>query len=55
MGLKSVVMIDARDTRDERLTKFSEWLTDNKPSAVGDKYVPDADETRAYLERLKNG
>lgn len=52
-GMKSVVLFEPKDSREERINKFAEWRVNNKLSAVGDKYVPGVEETRAYLERIK--
>jgi len=47
--MKSVMVFDPKDTDEQSATKFADWTRDN--SAVGDKYVPSAAETREYLRR----
>ncbi|GIO25372.1 hypothetical protein [Oceanobacillus sp. J11TS1] len=50
MNMKSVMIFDPKDTDEQTATKFANWMRDNK-SAVGDKAVPNAEETREYLRR----
>lgn len=47
--MKSVMIFDPKETREERMKKFSEWRNQNGMSAVGDKAVPNAEETRKML------
>lgn len=47
--MKSVMIFDPKDSDEETVTKFANWMRDNHYSAVGDKAVPNAEETRAYL------
>ena len=53
-NMKSVVLITPDQTDNETATKFVDWIRHNKPSAMGDKYVPDVAETRKYLESLRS-
>jgi len=53
-NMKSVVLITPDQTDNETATKFVDWLRHNKPSAMGDKYVPGVEETRKYLESMKS-
>ena len=48
--MKSVMVFDPKDTDEQTATKFMDWLLDNK-SAVGDKAVMTAAETREYLRK----
>lgn len=48
-NMKSVMVFDPKDTEEETANKFLGWLRHNKPSAIADKYVPDAEETRKML------
>lgn len=50
MNMKSVMIFDPKDTDEQTATKFANWMRDNK-SAVGDKAVPNVEETRKYLRR----
>lgn len=52
-NMKSVMVFDPKDSDEETVTKFMNWIRDNKISAVGDKAVPNAEETRAYLNQYK--
>lgn len=49
--MKSVMIFDPKDSDEETANKFMSWLRHNK-SAVGDKHVPNVEETRAYLNSL---
>jgi hypothetical protein len=49
-GMKSIMVFDPKDTDEQTLTKFQEFVRDNH-SAVGDKAVPNAEETRKLLNR----
>lgn len=51
-NMKCVMIFDPKDSDEETVTKFMRWLRDNKGSAVGDKYVPDAEETRRLLSKM---
>ena len=51
-GFKSVMHFDPKDSDEQTVTKFAEWLRDNKISAVGDKYVPNAEETQKMLREV---
>lgn len=48
-GMKSVMVFDSADTDEQTANKFIEWRRDN--SSIGDKYVPNAVETRKMLAR----
>ena len=50
-GMKSVVVFDPKDTDEETANKFINWMRGNK-SAVLDKHVPNAEETRKMLSGL---
>lgn len=47
--MKSVVIFSPKDSETESANKFIDWLRHNKPSSIGDKYVPNAEETRKML------
>ncbi|WP_199860640.1 hypothetical protein [Oceanobacillus damuensis] len=49
-GMKSVMVFDPKDSDEQTATKFANWMRDNK-SAVGDKAVMTATETREYLRK----
>ncbi|MGJ9460677.1 hypothetical protein [Oceanobacillus sp. CF4.6] len=51
-GMKSVMVFDPKDSQEETNRKWMEW--NQHKSAVGDKYVPTAQETRKYLAVQKN-
>lgn len=53
MNMKSVMVFDPQDTDEQTATKFVDWIRDNK-SAVGDKAVPNAEQTRIYLNKRKS-
>lgn len=46
-GMKSVMVFDPKDSQEETECKWIEW--NQHKSAVGDKYVPTAKETRKSL------
>lgn len=48
-GMKSVMFFDPKASREETDRKLIEWWNHNKSSAVADKFVPGAEETRNYL------
>lgn len=48
-GMKSVMIFDTRDSDEQTLSKLNEWWSYNKTSAVGDRNVPNAEETRKML------
>ncbi|MEK4302418.1 hypothetical protein MKY30_23960 [Oceanobacillus sp. FSL W8-0428] len=50
MQMKSVMIFDKSDTDEQTATKWMDWMRDNH-SAVGDKAVPNAQETQEYLRR----
>ncbi len=50
MQMKSVMIFDPKDTDEQTVTKWMGWLRDNH-SAVGDRNVPNAQETQEYLRR----
>lgn len=50
--MKSVMVFDSKDSQKETERKWIEW--NQHKSAVGDKYVPTAQETRNYLADQKN-
>lgn len=50
-GMKSVMVFDPKDTDEQTATKFADWIRDN--SAVGDKAVPNAEQTRKLLRRAE--
>jgi len=52
-GMKSVMAFDPKDTDEQTATKYMDWMRDNKISAVGDKAVPNAEQTRIYLSKRK--
>ncbi|MUV38142.1 hypothetical protein JNUCC1_01973 [Lentibacillus sp. JNUCC-1] len=43
-GMKSVMVFDSKDSQEETERKWIEW--NRHKSAVGDKYVPTAEETK---------
>jgi len=47
-NMRSVMVFDPNDSDEETVTKWAKWIRDNK-SAVADKYVPNAEETRKML------
>ncbi len=49
LGMKSVMIFDPKDSQAETERKWLEW-NDHK-SAVQDKYIPTAEETRKLLNR----
>lgn len=51
-GMKSVMVFDPKDSREETNRKWVKW--NQHKSAVGDKYVPTAQETRKYLAIQEN-
>ncbi|MBT2215864.1 hypothetical protein KK120_08880 [Virgibacillus dakarensis] len=50
-GMKSVMVFDPKDTDEQTATKFMDWMRDNK-SAVQDRAVPNAEQTRKLLSRV---
>jgi len=46
-GMKSVMVFDPKDSQEETERKWIEW--NQHKSAVADKYVPTAEETRKRL------
>lgn len=50
--MKSVVVIGPNDTNEQGVIKFMNWYRNNQ-SAVADKYVPNAEETRRYLRQME--
>lgn len=49
-NMKSVMIFSPDDTQEETDKRWEKWLRDNNQvSAVGDKYVPNAAETRRML------
>jgi len=46
--MKSVMVFDPKDTDEQTVTKFMDYMRDNH-SAIGDKAVPNAEETRKLL------
>lgn len=50
-GMKSVMVFDPADTDEQTATKWMDWKRDN--SAVGDKAVPNAEQTRKLLRRAE--
>ena len=50
MNMKSVMIFDPKDTDEQTATKWMDWNR-NKSSCVGDKAVPNAEETRMYLRK----
>ncbi len=50
MNMKSVMIFDPNDTDEQTNAEWARWWQDNK-SAVGDKNVPNAQETQEYLRR----
>ncbi|MGJ9460313.1 hypothetical protein [Oceanobacillus sp. CF4.6] len=49
-GMKSVMVFDPKDSQQETEEKWVDWNMHNK-SAVGDKAVMTAAETREYLRK----
>ncbi|WP_162880699.1 hypothetical protein [Paraliobacillus sediminis] len=47
--MKSVIYFDPKDSIGDRNRKFNEWMDRNHNSAVADKAVPNAKETRKLL------
>jgi len=54
MGMKSVMVFDPKDSQEETNRKWNEWLRDTGRSAVGDKAVPNVEETRKYLNKYRS-
>lgn len=50
-NMKSVMIFNPKDAEEQTANKFIEWIRNNK-SAVADKYVANAEETRKYLAGL---
>ena len=48
------MVFDPQDTDEQTVTKFANWMRDNH-SAVGDKAVMTAAETREYLRKREVG
>src|SRR5699024_10341924 len=46
-GMKSVIVFESKDSQEETERKWAEW--NEHKSAVGDKYVPTAEETKKRL------
>jgi len=46
-GMKSVMAFDSKDSQEETERKWVDW--NQHKSAVGDKYVPTAEETKKRL------
>jgi len=51
--MKSVMVVDAKESQEETERKWRNWLQQNKISAVGDKYVPSLAETRRMLREYE--
>jgi len=51
-GMKSVMVFEPRDTDEQTVTKWMNWNR-NKSSYVGDKAVPNAEETRMHLRKYE--
>lgn len=51
-SMKCVMIFSPEDSDNETVTKFMNWIRDNKGSAVADKYVPDAEQTRKLLNKM---
>ncbi|GGB63719.1 hypothetical protein GCM10011409_45980 [Lentibacillus populi] len=49
-GIKSIMVFNPKDSDEQTATKFMDWMRDNK-SAVGDKAVPNAEQTRILLKK----
>lgn len=49
--MKSVIIFDPKDSDEQTANKFIDWLRNNQ-SAVADKYVPNAEQTRALLKEV---
>lgn len=49
MNMKSVLIINAAESDEQTANKWIKWTRDNGISAVGDKHVPNAEETRRML------
>lgn len=50
-NMKSVMVFDPDQTEEETANLFIGWLKRNKYSAVADRNIPNADETRRLLEK----
>ncbi|WP_175618796.1 hypothetical protein [Virgibacillus halodenitrificans] len=48
-GMKSVMVFDPKDSQEETERKWVEW--NQHKSAVSDKYVPTAEETKKKINR----
>ena len=48
-GMTSVMIFSPDESQEETDRKWGRWLKDNHQSAVADKYVPCAAETRKML------
>ncbi|MBN6206244.1 hypothetical protein JYK21_07255 [Ralstonia pickettii] len=57
MQMKSVMTFDSKDSQAETERKWLQWFEDTRPnkSAVGDKAVMTAEETRAYMRKYDVG
>lgn len=53
-NMKSVMIFDPKDTDEQTANQFIDWLRNNKPKEVIGRHVPNAAETREYLERLRS-
>ncbi|WP_405103117.1 hypothetical protein [Oceanobacillus sp. FSL H7-0719] len=55
--MKSVMVFDSKDSQQETERKWLQWFEDTRPhkSAVGDKAVMTAEETRAYMRKYDVG
>lgn len=51
-GMKSVMVFDPQDSKEETERKWVQWNGDNK-SSVGDKAVPNVEQTRKYLNKYR--
>lgn len=49
MNMKSVMVFDPKDSDEETANKWIRWVVDNNISSVGDKHVPNAEQTRKML------
>jgi len=51
-NMKSVMVFDPKDSQEETERKWIAW--NQHKSAVGDKHVPTAKDTRKYLNEQRN-
>lgn len=53
LNMKSVMVFNPHDSQQETENKWVQWNEFNKRSCVADRAVPNAEETRKYLNQYK--